>query len=190
MFSGIVESVGRVAARRETLLAVEPGSTFSGVRPGESISVNGVCLTAESARDGRLNFRLLPETARVSTLGSLRAGEPVHLERAVRAGDRLGGHLLLGHVDGQGEILSRSGRSSSLTLEIRASAGLVSLLVPKGPIAVDGVSLTLDPRLEPDRFRVHLVSHTLARTTLGRKKVGERVNLELDLIVKYLRGML
>lgn len=190
MFTGIIESVGRVVARKKARLVVEPRPAFRQVRLGESISVGGVCLTVEAVSGSHLAFGLLPETVRVSTLGALGAGDGVHLERAVRAGDRLGGHLLLGHVDGQGKVLRREKRGSSITLEIQVAPALVSLLVPKGPIAVDGVSLTLDRSIERDRFRVHLVSHTLARTILGQKRAGNRVNLEVDLVLKYLRGML
>lgn len=193
MFTGIVQSIGRVTARDRSQLVVEPRPPFRSIRPGESISVDGVCLTVDHAVPGtaqRITFRLLPETVRVSTLGVLRPGQSVHLERAVRAGDRLGGHLLLGHVDGQGRVLRRSGGASAVTLEIRAAGALVSCLVPKGPIAVDGVSLTLDSQIGRDRFRVHLVSRTLRQTHLGLKKTGDPVNLETDWVVKYLRGML
>ncbi len=190
MFTGIVETIGTVRARRKDEVVIEPENRLSNVRPGESILVDGVCLTVDRARAGALSFRLLPETVRVSTLGLLKPGARVNLERALRTGIRLGGHLLLGHVDGRGRILSRVEKSGSVTLEVQVPPGLVSGLVPKGPIAIDGVSLTLDPRIERNRARVHLVSQTLARTTLGRKKKGDRVNLELDLIVKYLRGML
>ncbi|MBI3312170.1 MAG: riboflavin synthase [Candidatus Omnitrophica bacterium] len=190
MFTGIVETIGSVRRTDPDRIWVTPEDSFSKVRLGESISVDGVCLTVDQVRGRALAFRLLPETARVSTLGRLVSGSRVNLERALRAGDRLGGHLLLGHVDGQGEILRSTAKTPSMTLEIRAAGTLVSLLVPKGPIAVDGVSLTLDPQLERDRFRVHLVSHTLKRTLLGRKKPGQRVNLELDPILKYLKGML
>lgn len=190
MFTGIVETIGTVRARRQDEVVIEPENRWTGVRPGESISVNGVCLTVDRAGGREFSFRLLPETIRVSTLGLLKPGARVNLERSLRAGSRLGGHLLLGHVDGRGRILSRVEKGGSVTLEVQIPPGLVSGLVPKGPIAIDGVSLTLDSRIERGRARVHLVSHTLGRTTLGRKKKGDRVNLELDLIVKYLRGVL
>lgn len=214
MFTGIVESVGTVLSRSADRLAVAPGRSFGRVAPGESVCVDGVCLTVERRQGAGILFRLLPETARVSTLGDLGKGSRVNLERALRAGSRLGGHLLLGHVDARGTVTRRSfcrtrgtsfahpprggypgsvGRlpvDPALTLEIRVPEGVASLLVPKGPIAVDGASLTLDSRVERDRIRVHLVSHTLKSTTLGEKAEGSRVNLEADLVVKYLRGML
>ena len=204
MFTGIVETVGTVISCRPDRLAVAPGRSFGPVALGESICVDGVCLTVERLRleeaapgasahrrrGARLEFRLLPETLRVSTLGKLRKGSRVNLERALRLGGRLGGHLLLGHVDARGTVTGRARAGRSLTLEIRVPEGLASLLVPKGPVAVDGVSLTLDSRVERDRIRVHLVSHTLKATTLGQKAEGSRVNLEADPVAKYLRGML
>lgn len=190
MFTGIVENVGTVLSRRPDRLAVAAGRSFGPVAVGESICVDGVCLTVHRSRGARLEFRLLPETLRVSTLGELREGSRVNLERALRVGGRLGGHLLLGHVDARGLVTARAPARGALTLEIRVPDGLASFLVPKGPIAVDGVSLTLDSRLERDRIRVHLVSHTLKSTTLGGKAEGSRVNLEADPVAKYLRGML
>lgn len=190
MFTGIVEAVGTVLSRTADRLAVAPGRSLGPVALGESVCVDGVCLTVEGRRGARVLFRLLPETARVSTLGSLGKGARVNLERALRAGGQMGGHLLLGHVDARGTVTGRARAGPALSLEIRVPEGLAALLVPKGPIAVDGVSLTLDGRVERDRVRVHLVSHTLKSTTLGRKAEGSRVNLEVDLVAKYLRGML
>lgn len=190
MFTGIVESIGRVLSREGRRLVVRPRKRFDSICLGESVSVDGVCLTVEGLRGSDLIFRLLPETLRASTLGRLAVGARVNLERSLRAGDRLGGHLLLGHVDGRGVVISRAVRRGTLTLEIRLSPALGSLLVPKGPVSVDGVSLTLDDQIRRNRFRVHLVEHTLSRTTLGEKIPGKEVNLELDLVLKYLRGML
>jgi riboflavin synthase alpha subunit len=166
---------------------------------GESVSVDGVCLTVARVAGKKISFQLLPETIRVSTLGDLKVGDPVNLERSLRIGDRLGGHLMLGHVDGRGRIRSRTKRGNSWTLEIEIPESIGSFLIPKGPIGVDGVSLTLDPSapgatgagpLLKDRIRVHLIPHTARVTTLGRKAVGSRVNLEVDPIAKYLRRML
>lgn len=190
MFTGIVETVGKVVARGPDRLTVSAGRSLGEVRAGESVCVDGVCLTAEGRGRGRVEFRLLPETLRVSTLGDLREGSRVNLERSLRVGDRLGGHLLLGHVDARGVVVRRTRDGAALTLEIRVPEGLAPFLAPKGPVAVDGVSLTLDGRVGRDRFRVHLVSHTLKATTLGEKPEGSRVNLEVDLVAKYLRGML
>lgn len=190
MFTGIVEAVGTVLSRTADRLAVAAGRSFGPAVVGESVCVDGVCLTVEGRQGAGILFRLLPETARVTTLGDLGKGSRVNLERALRAGSRLGGHLLLGHVDAQGTVRGRARAGRALTLEIQVPEGIASLLVPKGPIAVDGVSLTLDSRMERGRIRVHLVSHTLKGTTLGEKAEGSRVNLEADLVAKYLRGML
>ena len=190
MFTGIVETVGTVSERRADLLVIDLRRPLGGLKIGESISVDGVCLTLDRVSGGKITFRLLPETMRVSTLGGLRKGSRVNLERALRVGDRLGGHLLLGHVDGQGRISARQRRAQTLSLEIEIPKRMGAFLAPKGPVAVDGVSLTLDSKVAPDRFQVHLIPHTLSATTLGHKPAGVSVNLELDLVAKYLRGML
>ena len=190
MFTGIIEALGIVAGRGLRQLVIRPARPFKRLSAGESISVNGVCLTLERPSREKMTFRLLPETLRVSTLGKLRVGDPVNLERALRVGDPLGGHLMLGHVDGQGTIVARSMKGNTQTLEIQIPRQMDSYLVPKGPIGLDGVSLTLDPKIRKGRIKVHLIPHTAKGTTLGRKPVRERVNIELDLIAKYLRGML
>ncbi len=197
MFTGIIEMTGEVVSRARDRLTIVPERSFPRLAIGESISVNGVCLTGESRRGKQITFRLLPETVRVTTLGSLRGGDPVNLERSLKVGDRLGGHLLLGHVDGQGKVVRRVRKGKSLTLEIEASASLIRCLVPKGPIGLDGVSLTLGEvsasrrRRVPDTvFQVHLIPHTARATTLGSKPVGGKVNIELDLVAKYLHRVL
>ena len=190
MFTGIVETQGIVAARADGKLVLTPRKALYRLAVGESVSVDGVCLTVDRLHGRQITFRLLPETVRISTLGHLKVGDRVNLERSLRVGDRLGGHLLLGHVDGQGKIFARFRKRNTFTLGIQTPAPLASCLVPKGPLGVDGVSLTLDPRMEPDRVWVHLIPHTSFVTTLGKKAIGSRVNLELDLIAKYLRGML
>lgn len=210
MFTGIVETLGTVKSRQGNRLVILPQLPL---KVGESVAVNGVCLTVDLQVGRGVQFRLLPETVRISTLGKLRAGDWVNLERSIRAGTRLGGHLLLGHVDGVGRVMKRLSSKGSVTLEVEIPSALAPFLVPKGPIALNGVSLTLGTvppaRLAGSkpgragtvsrnfevpgtvkRIRVHLVSHTLAVTTLGKKPVGGQVNIEVDLIAKYLRGML
>ena len=186
----MIETTGRLLARKTGSLSVRPARPLDGVSLGESVAVDGVCLTVDRIRDGDLEFRLLPETLRATTLGSLRPGGRVNLERSLRVGSRMGGHLLWGHVDGRGRIGSRKRAGETVTLEIRLPPALGGLLVPKGPVAVDGVSLTLDSRVARDRFRVHLVPHTLSATTLAAKRTGDQVNLEMDPVAKLLRGML
>ncbi len=190
MFTGIVETQGLVSSRRRDRLILLPRNPLKGLAVGESVSVDGCCLTVDRILLPKIHFRLLVETTRVSTLGMLRTGDRVNLERALRVGDRLGGHLLLGHVDGQGRVVSRSKKQGTVTLRVEAPPGLVRFLVPKGPIGLDGVSLTLGPQIEGRRVEVHLVSRTLAVTALGKKRVGDSVNLEVDLVAKYLWGML
>ena len=189
MFTGIVESTGRVLSRRPSLLRILPDASWGRAAVGESVAVDGVCLTVDRSERGELLFRLLPETARATTLGSLKPGIRVNLERSLRLGDRVGGHLLLGHVDGKGRILSRKRSGDALTLEIALPAAWAALLVPKAPVAVDGVSLTVGAAMK-GRFSVHLVAHTLSATPLGAKKAGQEVNLEVDPVAKYLRAML
>ena len=190
MFTGIVETQGTVLACGARALAVTPKKPLSGLAVGESVSIDGVCLTVDGISGRKITFRLLPETVRVSTLGALRPGSRVNMERALRLGDRLGGHLLLGHVDAQGTIAERSKTKNSVTLKIAVPRPISRVLVPKGPIALDGVSLTLGPVIGANQIRVHLVPHTMKVTALDAKQVGDRVNLEVDLIAKYLLGVL
>ncbi len=192
MFTGIVETQGTVVARGARTLVIAPKKSLTGLAVGESVSVDGVCLTVDRLSGRHITFRLLPETVRVSTLSVLRAGSKVNLERALRVGDRVGGHLLLGHVDAQGTVAARSKAQGkgTVTLAISVPRQIARVLAPKGPIGLDGVSLTLDPVVGQDEVRVHLVSHTMKVTALGAKRVGDRVNLEVDLITKYLLGML
>ena len=189
MFSGIVERAGTIIDRKSGRLTVSTSLPFKKLSKGESLSVDGVCLTVHEALGHQITFRLLPETLRVSTLKFAKVGTQVNLERALRLSGRLGGHLLLGHIDGQGLIVERKRQGKSVTLKIKVPKNFSSFLVPKGPIGVDGVSLTLG-RVQGDRAQVHLIAHTLSATMLGKKPVGARVNLELDLIAKYLRGMI
>ena len=190
MFTGIVETLGKVTAAGSGTLVVRPSRPLKGLSVGESISVDGVCLTVDRRMGPGIAFRLLPETLRASTLALLKAGDDLNLERSLRVGDRLGGHLLLGHVDGQGKVTARSQKGSSTTLQIQIPADLRPFLVPKGPIGIDGVSLTVGPAISKNRIQIFLVSHTLKVTTLGQKQVGSAVNLEADLIAKYLHAVL
>lgn len=190
MFTGIIEELGEVAelTRRAAVwrLVVKADRTLEGSEPGASLAVNGVCLTVVDRAGSALAFDLAPETLRVTALGDLGPGEPVNLERPLRFGAPLGGHLVLGHVDGVGTV--RSVTPEAEAARIRVAVGdpaLERYLVPKGSVAVDGVSLTVTA-VTPGGFEVMLVPHTLTVTSLGRRRAGERVNLEVDLIGKYL----
>ena len=192
MFTGIVEVLGHVGSVRGTRagrrLAVtvpdEPGWRLA---LGESVAVSGVCLTVVDSVPGRLAFDLAEETLGVRTLGGLRAGDPINLERPLRLDGRLGGHLVLGHVDGVGRVTAVRPEGDGVRLGVEVPAELRPLLIPKGSVTVDGVSLTVAD-LEKDAFAVALIPHTLAVTTLGRCRSGDPVNLEMDVIGKYVRG--
>ena len=193
MFTGIVEALGRVGAAetgaaggRRLRIAV-PDEAGWRLAPGESVAVSGVCLTVVDPSPGRLAFDLAEETLRVTTLGGLAAGDLVNLERPLRLDARLGGHLVLGHVDGVGRVTAVKPEGDGARLEVEAPAGLRPLLIPKGSVTVDGVSLTV-AAIEHGAFAVALIPHTLLVTTLGRRRPGDPVNLEMDVIGKYVRG--
>ena len=194
MFTGLVEDVGTVAR-------VEPreGTALIDVRPaalpvgelslGDSVAIDGVCLTVTARGTGVFSVTAVDETLRRTTLGELAVGHPVHLERALRMGDRLGGHLVQGHVDGVATIAQKTSAGDNLELVFRAPPPLLRYVVEKGSIAVDGVSLTV-VRADDYSFAVALIPHTVAVTALGRKEVGGRVNLEVDMIAKYVERLL
>ena len=194
VFTGLVEDVGTVA-RVETasgtrLIEVRPAALPVGeLAIGDSVAVDGVCLTVTARGAGVFAVTAVEETLRRTTLGELDAGHAVHLERALRMGDRLGGHLMQGHVDGVATISDRRAAGDNLELTFRAPPPLLRYVVEKGSIAVDGVSLTV-VRTDDNSFAVALIPHTVAVTALGRKEVGGRVNLEVDMIAKYVERLL
>ena len=196
MFTGIVAELGEVAAieyRGDAVRLTIRGSTDD-VSPGESIAVNGVCLTVTGVIDGTFTADVMAETLDRSGLGVLTPGAPVNLERSVRLADRLGGHLVQGHVDATGTILSRWPAAHWDRVRISLPASVARYVVHKGSIAVDGISLTvsaLSPPASADGwFEVCLIPETLKRTTLGTRKPGEIVNLEVDVIAKYVERLL
>ena len=187
MFTGIVETMGRVvrlAPRRHGRRFVIIAPRLSArVRQGDSVAVNGVCLSAVARRGRQLSFDVIPETLRRTTLRTLRAGDAVNVERAMRARDRLHGHVLLGHVDGTARVTAIAPRARDRWLDLRMPQRLAPYCVPKGSLAVDGVSLTIG-RVSGRRVRLYLIPMTLRKTTLGRKRAGDRVNVEADILVK------
>jgi riboflavin synthase len=196
MFTGIVAELGEVAGiehRGDAARLTIRGST-EGVSPGESIAVNGVCLTVTGTADGTFTADVMGETLSRSGLGALVPGAPVNLERSVRLADRLGGHLVQGHVDGTGIIISRSPAAHWDQVRISLPAGLSRYVVHKGSIGVDGISLTVSALSAADAaqawFEVCLIPETLNRTTLGAKQSGDTVNLEVDVIAKYVERLL
>ena len=199
MFTGIVAELGEVAGieqRADAARLTIRGST-EGVSPGDSIAVNGVCLTVTGILDGTFTADVMGETLDRSGLGALTAGTPVNLEQSVRLADRLGGHLVQGHVDGTGTIISRSPAEHWDQVRISLPAGISRYVVHKGSIAVDGISLTVSalgpPGDGPDGdtwFEVCLIPETLKRTTMGARRPGEVVNLEVDVIAKYVERLM
>ena len=182
MFTGIIEATGRVGSFRKTKRGarLDIAAPWS-VPAGASVAVSGVCLTALDG--GGLAFDVVPETLSRSTLGGLKPGSRVNLERAMPAGARLDGHVVQGHVDGRGVVESLTRRAGAVTLEIRFPDALADQIVPKGSITVDGVSLTVVD-VENGRFSIALIPTTLRLTTLGRLKRGDAVNLETDVLLK------
>ena len=194
MFTGIVQGVGRVAGVEsiggDVRLRIAAGPvSLEGVGIGDSIAVNGACLTAVEIDRGGFAADVSRETLSMTTLGELAAGSPVNLENALRAGQALGGHYVSGHVDGVGQVLSRRDDARSVRIEFEVPPGLGRYLARKGSICVDGVSLTVNSA-EGARFDVNMVPHTLEVTTLGRLVAGTRVNLEVDIIARYLERLL
>ena len=188
MFTGIIEAVGSVteiAPHGElTRLTVEAPSVTEGVRVGDSIAVNGGCLTVTRVDRGSFCFDAVPETLARTSLGDLRVGSRVNLERALAAGARLDGHIVQGHVDGTGRVQRLERAGDDVRLYVGCDPEFAGLLVEKGSVAIDGVSLTV-VGAGRDAFDVALIPHTLKETTLGDRQVGDRVNLEADVLGKY-----
>ncbi|MER5458721.1 riboflavin synthase [Micromonospora sp. NPDC002389] len=194
MFTGIVEELGEVVgitptAQDSATVAVRGPLVTSDARHGDSIAVNGVCLTVVEVDGGVFTADVMGETLRRTALGALRAGDPVNLERAAALNSRLGGHLVQGHVDGVGEVLSREPAPRWETVRFRLPAALSKYVVEKGSITVDGVSLTV-AEVGADWFSVGLIPTTLSLTTLGGRTVGDPVNLETDVLAKYVERLL
>lgn len=193
MFTGIVEERGEVIRLAEHA----SGARFEvwanlavpeGVAIGDSIAVNGCCLTVTALRDHAMEFDLLAETRRVTNLSTLRPGAVVNLERSLRYDGRVGGHFVSGHIDTTGEVVVLEPRGSDVYLRVAVPPEFLRYLVAKGSIAVDGISLTV-AEVHADGFAVWLIPHTLAVTTLGVRRAGDRVNLEFDLLAKYVERL-
>ncbi len=192
MFTGLIEEIGvvrRVTDGPPFRLTVEARTVLEGTRPGDSIAVNGVCLTVAALDERTFQAEVMPETLRRSNLGRLRPGHPVNLERALLPSGRLGGHLVQGHVDGLGQILGKRPEGEALWVTIAAPPEVMRYLVPRGFIAVDGASLTV-ARVEGGHFSVSLIPYTQAHITLPRQPVGYAVNLEVDIVAKYVERLL
>jgi riboflavin synthase len=188
MFTGIVEEIGIVKETSQDRLTFEAHKVLEGTKMGDSIAVNGVCLTVVSLGNHGFGVNVMRETLRCTNLGRLHYGNQVNLERALVLGGRLGGHLVLGHVDDTGEVLDVSSEETARIMKISAPVELLPYMVDKGFIAVDGVSLTI-VNVDDSSFVVSLVAYTLENTTLGKKRPGDAVNLEADVIAKYVENL-
>ncbi len=192
MFTGLVEEVGRVSSLEEgemLRLSITAGRVSEGTHAGDSVSVNGACLTVGEVDGQTLTFFAMPETMRRTALGDLAAGGPVNLERAMSAGSRFGGHIVQGHVDGVGEALGVTPEGDAEIWEFAAPEAVLRYCVEKGSICVDGISLTI-VSVGEGSFTVSILPQTRANTNLGESGVGSRVNLEADVIGKYVERLL
>jgi riboflavin synthase len=188
LFTGIIEAVGTLAALEprgsQVGVVIDAPAVIAGVRIGDSIAVNGTCLTVTKIDAGRLSFDAVRETLECTALGDQRAGARINLERAMRADARLDGHIVQGHVDGTGRVDALDRDGDDVRFRVRCDPEVARYLVPKGSVAIDGVSLTV-VGVAADGFDVALIPHTLQETNLGDRKPGDRVNLEADVLGKY-----
>ncbi|MDR0138532.1 riboflavin synthase [Metabacillus idriensis] len=190
MFTGIIEEIGTIASMQGTENAIEmtihAEKITDDVNLGDSISVNGVCLTVTAYTAGSFTVDVMPETVKATSLNSLVPGSSVNLERAMSANGRFGGHFVTGHVDGTGVIIRKKPSANAVYYEIKVSKEITSSLVMKGSIAIDGISLTIFG-LEDEKVTVSIIPHTLSETVLGGKKAGDTVNIECDMLGKYVK---
>ena len=189
MFTGIVEEVGNISHVSPNSMAVDASTVMPGLKLGDSIAINGACLTVVECGPGRFAVDLSPETMRRTSLGTLESGGPVNLERALAAGDRMGGHIVQGHVDGTGRVTSIRTEEDCIILRIRAPKRLMPYIVEKGFVAIDGISLTVVKK-GSSSFTLSVIPYTLRNTNLHRIRVGDRVNLEADILAKYVESLL
>jgi riboflavin synthase len=192
MFTGIITDLGRVrrAVHRDLLeLTIATRFDTTAIAIGASIACSGACLTVVATEPGAFSVEASAETLRVTTLGDWGVGTPVNLERSLRAGDDMGGHLVSGHVDGIARVVERQPEAGSVRFVYEAPAALMQFIAPKGSVALDGISLTVN-RVSGDRFEVNIIPHTLAHTNLGEAGPGQRTNLEIDLVARYVARLL
>lgn len=193
MFTGIIEELGKVVAIEKQLdarrITIEGAVVTSDIKRGDSIAVSGVCLTAVELDGDKFTADVMEETLRLTTLGHVKVGSPVNLERAMNASTRFGGHMVLGHVDGVGEIVSREQSEHWEWVRVRVPAELMKYIVLKGSITIDGVSLTVN-EIGKDFIGLSLIPETMRLTTLGSKRVEDEVNLEVDIMAKHIERLL
>ncbi|QQK77924.1 riboflavin synthase [Salicibibacter cibarius] len=193
MFTGLIEEVGVVDNIVQTgqngQITIRCAHVLEDARIGDSIAVNGVCLTVTSIHDAQFTADIMAETFASTSLSQLKPNDPVNLERSMTATDRFGGHIVAGHVDGVGEIIKRTTESGAVNFEVKFTDDLLRYIVKKGSVTVDGISLTVAHE-HADRFTVAIIPHTLKETNLGSKSVGDHVNIETDIIGKYVEKLL
>ena len=188
MFTGIIEEVGKVISAPAGSLVIAASKALTGLEPGGSIAVNGACLTVTDFTTNSFSVDVMSETLKRTNLGLLKAGDSVNLERPVTLGGQLGGHLVQGHVDDTGRVASVMRDGAAMLLGFEAPSEVMRFTVPKGFIAIDGVSLTITDK-DTSSFRISIVDYTRQHTTLGNKQVGDLVNLEVDIIAKYVEQL-
>ena len=189
MFTGIIEQIGVVAAiiraGKSAKLAVSAQKIFDDVKSGDSIAVSGVCLTATNTRKNFAEFDVSPESIKLTNIGDLKIGDKVNLEKAVALSGRLGGHIVTGHIDGMAEVKSRVAAGDGFDLYLSVPSEILRYLVPKGSVAIDGISLTVAD-FRDGLLRITVIPHTAKSTALSTKNTGDRINIEVDLISKYI----
>ncbi|WP_139344952.1 riboflavin synthase [Virgibacillus pantothenticus] len=194
MFTGIIEEQGQVASMKHIsaqaiVLRVKASTVLNDVQMGDSIAINGICLTVTSFDEHSFTVDVMPETVNATSLRSLRASSSVNLERAMAANGRFGGHFVSGHVDGVGEIIRKQREQNAIYYDIEIPASLARYVITKGSVAIDGVSLTVF-QVKQNCFTISLIPHTASITILGEKEVGDVVNIECDMLIKYVEHLL
>ena len=188
MFIGIIQEIGKVdyfsRYQKKDNLKVSSKIVSPNSKIGDSISVNGACLTVTKVKSDALSFDLLPETIELTNLGLLRVGDQVNLEESLKLTDKISGHFVTGHIDCMGTIKKKGFINNNYFFEINVAEKFMNLLVPKGSVAVDGISLTI-VKVFGDSFTVYIIPHTLGNTILGKKDIGKKVNIEFDILAKY-----
>ena len=184
MFAGIVEEVGRVVEAKPDRLVIQTVAVLEGTKVGDSVNINGACLTAVEIANNRFTVDVTPETLRRTNLGLLKPGDAVDLERALSVTDRIGGHIVQGHVEATGKVISVEPDGDSLVMQFQAPPQVMRYVVSKGFIAVDGISLTVVDR-DSSSFSVSVIPYTRDHTVLGSRQAGDQVNLETDIVARY-----
>lgn len=192
MFTGIIEEVGKITKIEKSgaiwTFTVNAPQICKDSKKGDSIAIDGVCLSITNIKKENFKVQAVRETLQMTTLLNFNENQAVNLERAVKPADRLGGHILTGHIDGTGEIIGKTGKES-ITFKIESPLPLIKYIVPNGSIAIDGISLTVK-EVERTSFKTTIIPHTTSSTTIGRKKINDKVNLEVDILAKYMEKTL